>query len=305
MFVELAPLTEPGNSINISGSIKTFRLGRKEVGKSLGIPIRKVSRDHLTFLVQSETEIKMRADGRNGAFYGKFEQPLGFLPKGESSGILLSGDVIAFRKCSYVYRIVIGANKPADESTTNGQIETLVGEDELEEWSSGSDVEKRERESRLPPDREEVERRLPCEFGATCYRRNPVHKRERSHPGDPDWWDPIEQEIENDPRPECEFGIVCYQKNEIHRRAYKHTSCGKPPRKRRAARNAEETTKKVVRELGSDEEFSLSESENEWEDDGTDGTKSDKEVTQRPLKLSAKALELLNESKRILRDNNF
>ena len=98
---------------------------------------------------------------------------------------------------------------------------------------------------------------------------------------------------------------MCYQKNELHRRAYKHTSCGKPPRKRRAARNAEENTKKVVRELGSDEEFSQSESENEWEDGGTDGKNSDKEVSHSPIKLSAKARELLNESKRILRDNNF
>ena len=143
----------------------------------------------------------MRADGRNGAFYGKYEQPLRFLPKGETSAMLLSGDVIAFRKCSYVYRILIGEDKPADEPTSNGQIETLEGEDELEKWSSGSDIETENRESRLSPDREQIERRLPCEFGVNCYRRNPVHKRDRSHPGDPDWWDPIEQEIENDPRP--------------------------------------------------------------------------------------------------------
>lgn len=37
-------------------------------------------------------------------------------------------------------------------------------------------------------------RRKPCEYGGGCYRQNPTHKIEFSHPGDDDWWDPLNQD---------------------------------------------------------------------------------------------------------------
>ena len=43
--------------------------------------------------------------------------------------------------------------------------------------------------------------KLPCEYAETCYRKNPSHFHERSHPGDSDWWDPLEESPANDPRP--------------------------------------------------------------------------------------------------------
>jgi len=41
-------------------------------------------------------------------------------------------------------------------------------------------------------------RRPRCQYGARCYRKNPVHKQDESHPGDPDW---NEEEDEEEQRP--------------------------------------------------------------------------------------------------------
>lgn len=64
-------------------------------------------------------------------------------------------------------------------------------------------------------------RREPCRYGIKCYRKNPQHRAEFSHPGDPDYKD--------DDRPECPYGTECYRKNPLHWQTYKHT---KKPDKR-------------------------------------------------------------------------
>ena len=43
-----------------------------------------------------------------------------------------------------------------------------------------------------------VPKRKPCEYGEKCYRRNPAHKMEFSHPGDMDYWDPVSTSIDPD-----------------------------------------------------------------------------------------------------------
>ncbi|XP_062503804.1 aprataxin and PNK-like factor [Corticium candelabrum] len=37
----------------------------------------------------------------------------------------------------------------------------------------------------------EAKPRAPCQYGASCYRKNPIHFKEFSHPGDPDYITPI------------------------------------------------------------------------------------------------------------------
>ncbi|XP_024123334.1 aprataxin and PNK-like factor [Oryzias melastigma] len=82
-----------------------------------------------------------------------------------------------------------------------------------------------------------TQRRKPCPYGKDCYRKNPLHFQESSHPGDSDYEEEEEEEEEEEDRPECPYGTDCYRKNPLHRREYKHTK--KPARSTRAVpRNA-------------------------------------------------------------------
>ncbi|XP_019881706.1 aprataxin and PNK-like factor [Aethina tumida] len=63
-----------------------------------------------------------------------------------------------------------------------------------------------------------------CWYGPTCFRRNPEHMQQFSHPGDADYLS-----YPNDPRPGCSYGAACYRKSSKHRIQYKHE---KPPAKR-------------------------------------------------------------------------
>lgn len=67
--------------------------------------------------------------------------------------------------------------------------------------------------------------RTPCPYGKDCYRKNPLHFQECSHPGDTDY---EEEEEEEEDKPECPYGTDCYRKNPLHRKEYKHTK--KPAR---------------------------------------------------------------------------
>lgn len=68
--------------------------------------------------------------------------------------------------------------------------------------------------------------RTPCPYGKDCYRKNPLHFQECSHPGDTDY---EEEEEEEEDKPECPYGTDCYRKNPLHRKEYKHTK--KPARR--------------------------------------------------------------------------
>lgn len=69
-------------------------------------------------------------------------------------------------------------------------------------------------------------RREPCMYAERCYRKNPAHRAEYSHPGDDDYGqqgrDP-ESEARSDKRPECQYGTACYRTNPRHRREFGHT----------------------------------------------------------------------------------
>ncbi|XP_018320868.1 aprataxin and PNK-like factor [Agrilus planipennis] len=56
-----------------------------------------------------------------------------------------------------------------------------------------------------------------CWYGASCYRKNPNHKKDLCHPGDSDY-----ESDENDDRPMCSFGISCYRRNKTHRQQFRH-----------------------------------------------------------------------------------
>jgi hypothetical protein len=70
--------------------------------------------------------------------------------------------------------------------------------------------------------------RPPCQYGATCYRKNPAHRSEQSHPGDSDYED--EKSTKDDDKkddsdadkPLCPYGKTCYRTNPQHKHDYRH-----------------------------------------------------------------------------------
>uniref|UniRef100_A0A8C8SNZ4 Aprataxin and PNKP like factor n=1 Tax=Pelusios castaneus TaxID=367368 RepID=A0A8C8SNZ4_9SAUR len=83
------------------------------------------------------------------------------------------------------------------------------------------------------------QKRTPCMYGTGCYRRNPIHFQQFSHPGESDY-DVVEVVSQgDDDRPECPYGTTCYRKNPQHKLEYKHTA---PPETERRTR--QKTTKK-------------------------------------------------------------
>ncbi|NWV10693.1 APLF factor, partial [Ptilonorhynchus violaceus] len=72
--------------------------------------------------------------------------------------------------------------------------------------------------------------RTPCMYGSGCYRKNPIHFQQFSHPNDDDYHDmEMVARDDNDKRPECPYGTDCYRKNPQHKLEYKHSA---PPGKR-------------------------------------------------------------------------
>ncbi len=79
------------------------------------------------------------------------------------------------------------------------------------------------------------QKRVPCKYGEQCYRRNPAHKEEYSHPGDEDYSSeqdeaqPTASADAPDLRLECEYGTSCYRQNPQHKRDFKHTQAPAQP----------------------------------------------------------------------------
>ncbi|XP_010213453.1 PREDICTED: aprataxin and PNK-like factor [Tinamus guttatus] len=72
-------------------------------------------------------------------------------------------------------------------------------------------------------------KRTPCMYGRACYRKNPVHFEQFSHPNDDDYHEiDIITQHNSDDRPECPYGSTCYRKNPQHKLEYKHSA---PPGK--------------------------------------------------------------------------
>uniref|UniRef100_A0A8B9PXJ0 Aprataxin and PNK-like factor n=1 Tax=Apteryx owenii TaxID=8824 RepID=A0A8B9PXJ0_APTOW len=69
------------------------------------------------------------------------------------------------------------------------------------------------------------QKRTPCMYGTACYRKNPVHFQQFSHPNDDDYHETdIITQRNSDDRPECPYGTTCYRKNPQHKLEYKHSA---------------------------------------------------------------------------------
>ncbi|NXU11077.1 APLF factor, partial [Pardalotus punctatus] len=68
-------------------------------------------------------------------------------------------------------------------------------------------------------------KRTPCMYGSGCYRKNPIHFQQFSHPNDDDYHDKeMVAQDDNDNRPDCPYGTACYRKNPHHKLEYKHSA---------------------------------------------------------------------------------
>uniref|UniRef100_A0A8C3NY34 PBZ-type domain-containing protein n=1 Tax=Cyanoderma ruficeps TaxID=181631 RepID=A0A8C3NY34_9PASS len=68
-------------------------------------------------------------------------------------------------------------------------------------------------------------KRTPCMYGSGCYRKNPIHFQQFSHPDDDDYHDmEAVAQGDSDNRPECPYGTACYRKNPQHKLEYKHSA---------------------------------------------------------------------------------
>ncbi|XP_014820017.1 PREDICTED: aprataxin and PNK-like factor [Calidris pugnax] len=77
-------------------------------------------------------------------------------------------------------------------------------------------------------------KRTPCMYGTGCYRKNPIHFQQFSHPNDDDYHETeMVTQDNNDNRPECPYGTACYRKNPQHKLEYKHSA---PPVTQRGTR---------------------------------------------------------------------
>ncbi|XP_013926148.1 PREDICTED: aprataxin and PNK-like factor [Thamnophis sirtalis] len=121
-----------------------------------------------------------------------------------------------------------------------------------------------------------ISQRISCQYGNSCYRKNPIHFQQFSHPGDSDYHDLEALTQVDDDRPECPYGTACYRKNPQHKLEYKHTT---PPESDRRQRS--KVTRKVRSVLadesdddGEANEYNLNDSfiddEEEEESDPTD-----------------------------------
>ena len=72
--------------------------------------------------------------------------------------------------------------------------------------------------------------RPPCPYGAVCYRKNPAHFKEFSHPGDKDRGEtdtPADTTVATAAvgatvLPQCKYGMNCTRKNLLHFAEYSH-----------------------------------------------------------------------------------
>ncbi|XP_054370387.1 aprataxin and PNK-like factor [Molothrus ater] len=103
-------------------------------------------------------------------------------------------------------------------------------------------------------------KRTPCKYGSGCYRKNPIHFQQFSHPNDDDYHNmKMVAQDDDDSRPECPYGTACYRKNPQHKLEYKHSA---PPvtgrgTRQRASSNGKRAVKKDGVNDGEANEYDL------------------------------------------------
>ncbi|NXL60788.1 APLF factor, partial [Chordeiles acutipennis] len=125
-------------------------------------------------------------------------------------------------------------------------------------------------------------KRTPCMYGTGCYRKNPIHFQQFSHPNDDDYHEAeIVTPRNSDNRPECPYGTACYRKNPQHKLEYKHSA---PPGKRAVEKDGakdDEPNEDDLNEIFIDdeeEECEPTDEDSDWEPSSEDKDNEDVET---------------------------
>ncbi|XP_040436943.1 aprataxin and PNK-like factor [Falco naumanni] len=96
-------------------------------------------------------------------------------------------------------------------------------------------------------------KRTPCMYGTGCYRKNPLHFQQFSHPHDDDYHETeIVTQDNKDNRPECPYGTACYRKNPQHKLEYKHSA--PPVTERRTRQRTSKNGERAVEKDGANDD---------------------------------------------------
>ncbi|KAF4520985.1 hypothetical protein B566_EDAN002481 [Ephemera danica] len=124
---------------------------------------------------------------------------------------------------------------------------TVAGVDGSEETGGGEDEDDAQQgTSANPPQATAQPQRQSCKYGQSCYRKNPQHRLDFSHPGDADFV--VVTAPAPGSKPACPYGSNCYRKNPQHIQDYDHTqpptatSPAKQGRKKRKAAGQKKNT---------------------------------------------------------------
>ena len=115
--------------------------------------------------------------------------------------------------------------------------------------------------------------RIPCQYGDSCYRKNPIHFKKFSHPSDTDYSTSLAVNPTTADRtcPPCRYGATCYRKNPQHFAENWH-----PPQNQRANRTCQSVTTLVISvTTGADEDDN---EEEEYEDEDDEEYVQDEEI---------------------------
>ncbi|NWW12682.1 APLF factor, partial [Oreocharis arfaki] len=127
-------------------------------------------------------------------------------------------------------------------------------------------------------------KRTPCMYGSGCYRKNPTHFQQFSHPTDDDYHDmELVAQDDNDNRPECPYGTACYRKNPQHKLEYKHSA---PPGKRAVEKDGINDGEANEYDLNDsfmdeeEEEWEPTDEDSDWEPSSEEKDKEDVETLE-------------------------
>ncbi|NXN82958.1 APLF factor, partial [Bombycilla garrulus] len=151
-----------------------------------------------------------------------------------------------------------GAQQGVPESDANLDYNTEISDSARSADASGSS-------------KQMQHKRTPCMYGSSCYRKNPLHFQQFSHPNDDDYHDlEVVAQGDNDSRPECPYGTACYRKNPQHKLEYKHSA---PPGKRAVGKdsandggaNEYDLSDSFIDDDEEEEECELTDEDSDWE----------------------------------------
>ncbi|XP_072772422.1 aprataxin and PNK-like factor isoform X2 [Nerophis lumbriciformis] len=264
-------------------------LGR---GPFLGVSDKRVSRRH-GLLDNSNGQLRLKPTHLNPCF---LQSSLNDDPRPLQKDVwcaLRHGDVLSLLPGQLLYRVVAlsplrgGAalepqplpvspqttplldGDPAPDGTSKKDVppshqrpvsspQEVMADARLRVVSSGEDQSQSEETNGSGDKQSAKPRRSPCPYGKDCYRKNPLHFRESSHPGDSDYEEEEQREEEEDERPQCPYGADCYRKNPLHRKEYTHA--------RRAVRSTRAPPRQTADEDESEDSFIDDDSEDAGDD---------------------------------------